>query len=246
MDALVFLHDNRLASGAQGTVKLWNTDTGKEVATLLRHSGPREAMKPIQDGKALAVFSYAGFIRLWDAETRKELTTLKGFDQREIASLALSPDGKLMAIGSGKPDGSGELTLWDVKMRKQLRSLPVGKGWLNALRFSPDGKTLASAAVQTTQKKVEPPTPPPPGGGFGIPLALTYRSQVQLWDVGTGEQRAGLLKDEPVEVTCLAFGPGGKTLAVGSDASVQLWELRDRPEKVRLKTVGIPPETPKQ
>src|SRR4051812_5440514 len=57
-----------------------------------------------------------------------------GFDV-PVLSLAFSPDGKTLAIGTA---GNG-LYLWDVATRKELHRLVGDSRGVPAVRFSPDG-----------------------------------------------------------------------------------------------------------
>jgi len=69
--------------------------------------------------------------------------------------------------------------------------------WVEAVAWSPDGKELASAGLDTT---------------------------VQLWNATTGKARLTYLGHVGI-VTALAWSPDGKHLAsVGFDKTVQVWE----------------------
>ncbi|KAI3334678.1 WD40-repeat-containing domain protein [Ustulina deusta] len=70
--------------------------------------------------------------------------------------------------------------------------------WVNAIAFSPDGKTLASASVLGT---------------------------IRLWDAVTGTRRQTLGKHSSA-VDAVAFSPDGKALASGlRDGIIQLWDV---------------------
>jgi WD40 repeat protein len=108
--------------------------------------------------------------------------------------LALSPDGKTMAVG----DPKGTVTLWDLAGGKERARLSEPRGkWtpeetrpVSALEFSPDGATLAvgTGSVQY------------PGW-----------AELRLWDVTTRRRLWQLKFIEPI--CSVSFAPDGKGLA---------------------------------
>jgi WD40 repeat protein len=68
-----------LATASQdGTAKLWNTGTGKEIATLSGRLIGMNSAAFSPDDRRLATGSDSGVIKLWDAETYQEILALKG------------------------------------------------------------------------------------------------------------------------------------------------------------------------
>ena len=90
-------------------VRLWDTATGQERATVRGHTGYIQAPAFAPDGKTLASAGFDGTLRLWDAATGTARAVLRTSDRAAIHSLAFAPDGTVLATGS-----LGSLTLWDV------------------------------------------------------------------------------------------------------------------------------------
>jgi WD40 repeat protein len=127
-------------------------------------------------------------------------------DVLTVRGIAFSPDGKLLAVGTGDPKEAGTVSLWDVAARKRLWSHPEEAG-VPAVAFSPDGKTLAIAG---------------------------YGKVARLLDVDTGKVRATL--EHPNEVRAVAFSPDGRRLATACwDKLVRVWDLAGMTETVRCK-----------
>lgn len=65
-----------------------------------------------------------------------------------VSAIALSPDGRLMAVSQGTMRGSGnkDVVLVETATGREVRRLAGHAGNVFALAFSPDGKLLASAA----------------------------------------------------------------------------------------------------
>lgn len=136
----------------------------------------------------------------------------------EITSVALSPDGKLLATGGA----SQPFRLWDIATGKQLRELETNSGrMMVSVAFSPDGKTVATRAYSRpirlwdveSGRKVRQ---------FGAGASLAFSAdgkmiasacapnQICIWDVNTGTERK--FETAEMRASSLAFSPDGKTL----------------------------------
>jgi len=67
----------RLASGSiDKTIKIWETESGREVRTLSGHTNYVYCVAWSPSGKKIASASYDKTIKVWDAETGANLATL--------------------------------------------------------------------------------------------------------------------------------------------------------------------------
>jgi RNA polymerase sigma factor (sigma-70 family) len=193
-----------LATGYGPAVKLWDVATWQERASLAGHTREVNGLAFARDGKTLATAGSDGTVKLWDFATGKERTTLKlpkAAVNNVAFSVAFSPDGKTLAVGTGGFRVPGEVVLWDVASAKVRTVLKGHELQVTSVAFSPDGKTLASGS---------------------------YDQTVRLWDVASGETLA-TLKGHPGEVQGVAFSPDGRALASvsnGWEGTVRLWSLR--------------------
>ena len=79
--------------------------------------------------------------------SEREITTFKGHSAT-VRSVTYSPDGKVIASGSGDTT----IKLWDVASGKEITTLKGHSGWVNSVTYAPDGKTLASGSEDNTIK----------------------------------------------------------------------------------------------
>jgi WD40 repeat protein/uncharacterized caspase-like protein len=157
-----------LIAADDGRVRRWEVDTGRELPGVVLPSGKNVISALLSDdGRTLAARNITNqTVKLWDTSTGRELRSLT-FDENENlaedAPLALSPDGKLLAVFTvttkmpGKNFSKGlekepRVTLWDVvtghtvqTMKLPTRTVPFGGGTneIASLAFTPDGQWLA-------------------------------------------------------------------------------------------------------
>ena len=97
------------------------------------------------DGALIASITDQG-AEVWKADTGTSIATYGGASDPDVpdASIALSPDGRLLAVG-----GFGEVVrVWDVRTRKLVHELDQGGNGAFTLEFSPDGRTLAISGYE--------------------------------------------------------------------------------------------------
>ncbi|MBF2016527.1 MAG: hypothetical protein IGS23_15260 [Rivularia sp. T60_A2020_040] len=155
---------------------------------------------------------------------------------KNIYSLALSPDGKLLATG----DMDGQIHLWQMADGKNLLTFKGHEGVVWTVAFSPDGQTLASGGhdgliklwdTQTGEclKTLDKHT--------GIVWSVSFSADGQtlasgsqdalicLWDVRLG-QCFKVLHGHTSWVCSVRFNANGSILASGSDdCNIRLWDV---------------------
>lgn len=100
-----------------------------------------------------------------------------------ISSMALSPDGAVLAVAHGTIMGSTDrdVVLLDTVSGREIRRLKGHAGSVFALAFSPDGKLLASAAQIDTTLMIS----------SGM-RAVSEHESLRLWRVADGELLANV------------------------------------------------------
>ncbi len=235
--SLAYSPDGRwLAVGrADHTVRLLDTTTHREVATLTGHDGPVVDLAFSPDSRVLVSASEDTTARLWDLATGRELGPLAGH-RRPVNSVAFSKDRDWVATGCV----DGTIKLWDARSRKELKSLPGHSAFVNAVVFLPDGHTLASASDDNTVKLWELGAferPTEKQDRFGLARVALFgpdgRSLVTGSDEGIvtvhdldSERPPTRLPGTGESIHFLALSGDGEHLALASGTNlVQLWRL---------------------
>lgn len=172
----------------------------------------------------------------------KPVAELKGHTG-SVASIAYSPDGKLLATASADKS----IKLWGSSGRESKeRAMLLGHlEEVSSIAFSPNGKLLASGGADKSVRLWDPASGrelavlkgheiavstlvfSPDGKTLAtasLNLRESYRSEVKLWEIegATAKERTTL--PEAHNVRSITFSPDGKTLAYGS-GDIKLWDI---------------------
>ena len=155
------------------------------------------------NGKFLASGSSDKTVCLWDIENRNLICT---FAKRKdpIYSVAFHPDSNLLASGGGSKYKTTEgkkviIYLWDINNQELINTFIGHDLRVNALAFSPDGKTLASGSNDRT---------------------------IRLWDISSGKQLQ-ILVGHSDNVSNVAFSPDGKSLFSSGGGGINKWNVEN-------------------
>jgi WD40 repeat protein len=170
-------------------------------------------------------------IGLYDVSHRRLLRPLH-LPRPDVSGLALSPDGKLLALASYHRG----VTIWDLGSRKLVgtpsRSEDCEVCFAPAVAFAPDGNLLAVAvpnqvflwsvaASRRIRTLVGADVRDVAFSRDGRTLAGSTNNEVLLWDVQSGDQLGAPLRADAA--SSVDFSAGDHLLAAGTSDGVKLW-----------------------
>ena len=240
---VAFSPDGRVvATGSvDGTTKLWDAATGRELRSLTGHSAQVDSVSFSPDGRTLATGSRDGTARLWDATTGRERHVLTGHSG-EVRSVAFGPEGRVVATGAE----DGTVRLWSVATGQTTGAWEAHSDGVAGVALSPDGRTIATTgdnelstrlwdAASGRMLRVLHGHSERLYGAFSadgrtivlggyIDPEFDVHYAAALWNVATGEVLR-LLEGHSDRVIGATYSPDVRTVATESnDGTVRIWD----------------------
>ena len=186
----------RTPAGEKDNASVWDPMRGQKVFDLSGLHVPILDMSVSPDDRILAFACLDNSVRLVDANTGNTILTFYG--DRPFWCVSFSPDGKLIAAGSGGENehDSGSVRIWEVASRRERPPL-TGHG-AQCMAYSPDGQRLATGGTDQS---------------------------VKLWDITSGQEIL-TLRGHTDFVQGIAFTPDGCRIVSGGDRSIRIWDGR--------------------
>jgi WD40 repeat protein len=223
------------SASADGKVKLWRLQTGELVWTSTGNSGRLTCLAFSPDGSVLLSGSQDGFVRGWDINSGVGAGAV--IFSNQINSIALSPDGKLVACGLS--NSTTEVRDWPGGLIKMVKADQPNVVLTTA--FSSGGSLIASGGLDkivrvfssvdgSVQRLME--------GHSDIVSSLIFLNRqnelltgswdgtLKVWDYTTGENKSTLYGHTGKILSVSTDSTSNYIVSCGTDATIRLW-IRD-------------------
>jgi WD40 repeat protein len=176
--------------GADSTLAKWQISSG-EKEVIEKTTSRYRALDISAKGDKLAVGNEAGKVYLVNLSNKNKIELFS--DKNPIYSVALQNNGKQIAVG----DRAGNLIIIDVNTSKEIANLNAHSARINEIRYSPDGKMLATAG---------------------------FDGNVLLYETANFNEEPIKMNDHSTWVLSIAFTPDSERLIAGcQDKLIRVW-----------------------
>lgn len=250
VNAVAFSPDGArlLSGGDDGTLRLWDAATGRELRRCTGHGDSVLAVAFSPNGTRLLSGAGDGTLRVWDSATGRELRRCAVHGGR-VLSVAFSADGRHLLTGGD----DGRLRTWNARTGRERRGYKGHRGSVLSVAFSPNGRRLLSggddgtlrlwdAATGEERRRCTAHADSVRSVAFS-PDGTRYLSggddgTLRLWDAASGRE-LHRCEGHGIWVLSVAFSfDGTRLVSGGGDGAVCLWDAATGLELRRFEGDG--------
>jgi WD40 repeat protein len=240
-----------ISGGRDKTIRVWDLANLQAKPRIIpRHLGDSDALAVSKDAKHVAAAGLNNTIRIFETASGKE--QFAGSDpQAGLGGLTISRDGRMLAAVTAP----GVVYVWDAVTGKLEREWASGQTGDIVLAFSPDSKSLVTAA--DTVRFWDPHTGkaqsevPAPGTKWAVAsIAFGPDGAVAIGDRNgtvvlrsTEAHKPVPIMKYPGQPYALAFSTDGKLLAIAGGSKIVIWDCAANKELRRFECKEAPPKS---
>jgi WD40 repeat protein len=205
-----------ITSGEDSTVRLWDFAGRREIRRFVPTGEKMWSVRLLRDGKTAIVGDHVGNLQAWDTERLEPLWKTRPHTMN-VLSMALHPNGKILATGSS----DGTVCLVDVADGRIVKRVSTRARTPRGLDYNQDGTLLAvtctwaCVVMDASTLEVVPPALPELSGGWsasfspdgGLLATTAWPSSVRLWEMSP-EPARHVIERHATGVSGMAAGAG--------------------------------------
>jgi WD40 repeat protein len=201
-----------LSGSKDATVRLWDTETGAQLASLEGHEAEVVSVAFSADGRRALSGSIDKTVRLWDLDSGSEVRSFRGHTDN-VVSVGFSEEGTQTLSASR----DGTIRICDLESGGEVRRI-ISQMAIVGLVFSSDGHTALGTCIRSPTRLLPVP-----------------KNTVRLWALESGRELRRFEGHADL-IWSVALSPDGRRALSGSeDNSIRLWEIDSGREIFRLQ-----------
>jgi WD40 repeat protein len=225
--------------GDDFNVRLWKTDSGEVIRTLIGHTATVAAVAFSYDGEFLGTGGDDATTRLWDTRTGQPRFTFKDPGRNIITAISFSPNGKLLATAVGiGGEFPAKIRIWDIAKKVVKLTIDENSEGISQIRFSPDSNFIVSGGKdgklkiwQATSGKLQRQWDAQPSEIAAIAISTDTKTivtsgradgAIKVWSFSGELQRT--IQGDDNAINCVALANDDKTLMIGN-SQIKLYDL---------------------
>lgn len=234
-----------VSASYDNTLKVWETETGKELITLTGHNDLVEACTFSLDGKLIVSAARDKSLRIWDAKTGLEIQKLIGH-KNDVTDCVFFLDGKRLISNSR----DSTLRIWNIETGIELINFSKHSNWISDFYVSANESKIVTSSFDYTLriwdvnsgrelKVLCGHTNPVIACAFspdGQKIVSASRDKTLIiWDAMTGNRLVQLFGHTQEVNSCEFFGDGKSVVSASNDGLIKIWDINTGAE---LKTLA--------